>query len=99
MPFFFAKVSHFVGALGLGRGFQRGSNVGCDSMSEVGFKDREIVGPSGVLCMSQWLTRVLIKDWAPSRAMVWRSRSDRIFVVSDGVGRVLGSVAHRWARS
>ena len=40
-----------------------------------------------------------MRDWAPSRAMVWRSKSDRVCVVPEGVGRVFGSVAQRWERS
>jgi hypothetical protein len=78
MPFFRAKVSHFVGALGLGRGFHRGRGVGCDSISEVGFRAREMVGPSGVLWMSQWERSVFKRDWVPSRAMVWSSLSERV---------------------
>lgn len=73
--------------------------MGWDSTSEVGLKEREIVGPSGVLWMSQWVRRVLMRDWAPSRARLWRSAGERVCVVAEGVGRVFGSVPQRWARS
>lgn len=58
-----------------------------------------MVGPSGVVCMSQWVRRVLMRDWAPSRARLLRSGSESVCVVPDRVGREFGSVAHRWERS
>lgn len=65
MPFLRANDSHFVGALGFGSVFQRGSGVRAVA-------GRESVTPSGVEWMGQversWLTRV----WAPSRARAWR---------------------------
>src|SRR2546423_15626158 len=95
MPFFLAKVSHFVGALGLGRGFQRGRGV-------IDCEGRVKNTPSGVEWIGQVVRSWLIRTWAPSRAMAWRAR---FVVVLRLVRRVdvgergLGSWARRCARS
>jgi len=65
MPFFFAKASHLVGALGLGMGFQRGSGVSaCEG--------RVSKSPSGVDWMGQAVRSWLRSICAPSRAIVCR---------------------------
>lgn len=70
--------------------------MGWDSMSEVGLRASEIVGPSGVLRMSQWVRSVFKRDCAPSRAIPWSSESERM---ADVVASWFGSVAERWERS
>jgi hypothetical protein len=67
MPFFFANRSHFVGGLGFGSGFSRGSwVVGAGSVSKT---------PSGVDETGQVVSSWFMRAWAPSRAVEERTSS------------------------
>lgn len=94
-----AKRSHFVGGFGFGRGFWRGTRVvgaGRVRRRVVGvFAEEEV--EDGV--MGQVVRSWFRRDWAPSRAVVFRV----VFCSDRGVldiwGRGFGSLAMRLPRS
>lgn len=88
-----------MGGLGFGRGFWRGTSVvgaGRVRRRVVGvFADEEVEeGFMGQVDRS-WFRR----DWAPSRAVVFRIVFCSEVWVLDAWGRGLGSLARRWPRS
>ena len=97
IPFFLANDSHFVGALGFGRGFQRESRVVAAGSVRVKPSGDEWMGQA----VSNWLSNIC----APSRATEVRMLLVSVLIVEVGVrssemvGRGFGSLASKCARS